>query len=90
MNEKQAREILEKHNKSKCDCLDGDAYNNEPSCYIAMGYLEAIDKANPLAGLLSELLKDSRHLSDLNIYWSYSDTLHFELKKELIRWQEEK
>ena len=32
--------IWERHNKSKCDCSDGDAYHTEPECYIAMGFLK--------------------------------------------------
>lgn len=40
MTLKEMEAIWNRHNTSKCDCSNGDAYHNEPECYIAMGFLK--------------------------------------------------
>jgi len=57
----------------------------------AIGYLEAIEKAKVLEKALEKLLQGgSTHLSELNAYWCYSDTLHFELEQVIAKFEEEK
>lgn len=79
MNEKEAREIWELHNRPTpdCNCGNGDG----PSCFEAKGYLEAIEKARVLVDCLKRIERQ---------YRGYTGEIDPDIENTLAKWEKKK